>query len=67
MKEILLKDLKKGEWFTRKPIENPKETQVFIKDSYIRENKKYCCIRWNDISDGIELKGNTKVFIDFTF
>lgn len=67
MKEILLKDLKKGEWFTRKPIEQPKENQVFIKDFYIREDKKYCCIRWNNISDSIELKGNTKVYIDFIF
>lgn len=67
MKEVLLKELKKGEFFTRKPIEEPNEKQVFIKDFYIPSDKKYFCTRWNNISDGIELKGTTKVYIDFYF
>ena len=39
VKAVKLKDLKKGEWFTRKPIDEPKERQVFIKDFYGREEK----------------------------
>ena len=67
MIEKKLKDLKQGEFFTRKPIEEPKESQVFIKDFYVREDKKYFCTRWNNASDGIELKGDTKVYVDFYF
>ena len=36
MEEKLLKDVKKGEFFTKKPIEEPKETQVFIRVEYDR-------------------------------
>ena len=43
MKAIKLKDLKQGEWFTRKPIEKPTEKQVFIRRDYIRQDKKYIC------------------------
>ena len=67
MQGIKLKDLKKGEFFTRKPIEEPKERQVFIKDFYVREDKKYFCQRWSNISDGIELKGDTIVYTEFYF
>ncbi len=63
----LLKDLKKGEFFTLKPIEEPKESQVYIRDDYDREEKKYFCQKWNDISDGRLLKGETKVYTEFTF
>ena len=31
MEQKLLKDVKKGEFFTKKPIEEPKENQVFIR------------------------------------
>ena len=67
MQGIKLKDLKKGEFFTRKPIEEPKENQVFIKDFYVREDKKWFCQRWSNISDGIELKGDTIVYTEFYF
>lgn len=67
MKAVKLKELKQGEWFTRKPNEYPTEKQVFIREHYIREDKKYCCTRWCDIGDCIELKGDTIVYIDFTF
>ena len=67
MKAVKLKDINKGVWFTRKPIENPKENQVYIKSTYIRENKKYSCIKYSDINSEIMLKGETIVYIDFTF
>lgn len=67
VKAVKLKDLKKGEWFTRKPIEEPKESQVFIRDFYCREDKKYFCQRWSDMSDGILLKGETVVYTEFYF
>lgn len=64
-----LKELKHGDFFTRKPMngQEAKESQVYIKDDYDRSTKKYWCQKWNDISKGIELKGDTEVYQDFIF
>jgi len=62
-----LKELKKGEWFILKPIEYPKETQVYIKDDYCREEKKYICGKWYDCGYSRLIKGDTPVYTDFTF
>jgi hypothetical protein len=66
---MLLKDLSKGEYFTRKSLngQEAKPSQVYIKDDYDRSSKKYWCQKWNDISSGIELKGDTEVYQDFIF
>lgn len=62
-----LKDLKKGEYFTLKPITNPTEKQVYIKGDYDRTEKKYDCGRFHDISLNKYIKGDTIVYTDFTF
>lgn len=62
-----VKDLKKGEYFTIKPLEEPKENQVYIRGEYDRSTKKYDCGRFDDISYSREFDGNKEVFIDFTF
>lgn len=67
MEPIRLKDLKRGEWFIRKPNEYPKEKQVFIRGDYIRGTHKYECQRFSDISDAIYLKDETIVYVDFVF
>lgn len=67
MEQKLLKDLKKGEFFTRKPIEEPKETQVFIRSEYDRGERKYEISRFSDFCDTAYLKGTTKVYTGFMF
>ena len=64
-----LKELKRGEYFTRKPMheKEAKPSQVYIKEDYDRSTKKYWCQKWDDISRGIELKGDTEVYTDFIF
>ena len=64
-----LKELKKGEFFTRKSLggQEAKESQIYIKDDYDYSTKKYWCQKWCDISKGIELKGDTEVCQDFIF
>lgn len=64
---MTIRDLKKGEFFTKKPIEAPTERQVFVRGNYDRGLKKYECIRFSDISDIHYVKGNTEVYTDFTF
>ena len=62
-----LKELKKGDYFTRKNIEYPTEKQVYIKGDYDRSLKKYSCINFSDISKEIFLKPDTEIFVDFIF
>lgn len=62
-----LKDLKKGEWFTLKPIENPTENQVYVKGDYVRSDNRYECSKWSDFCYTRYFLGNKLVYVDFTF
>lgn len=64
-----LKDLKHGDYFTRKPLgsKEAKPSQVYIKQNYDHSSKKYWCQKWDDISKGMALKGDTEVYQDFIF
>lgn len=62
-----VKKLKKGEFFTRKPLAEPKESQVWIRGDYDRETKKYECVRFSDCCSFCYLDGNKEVFTEFTF
>lgn len=64
---MTIKDLKIGDYFTIKPIEEPKETQVYIRGEYDRSSKKYCCGRFDDISYSRDFSGNKEVYTEFTF
>lgn len=64
---MTMKELKPGEWFTLKPVEYPKESQVYIRGDYDRSEKKYWATKWSDIGDGKFIKGDTKVYTDFCF
>lgn len=67
MEKQTIKDLKKGEFFTRKPIENPKESQVWIRGEYDKSAKAYEATRFDDISHSVLLGRTTGVYTDFTF
>jgi hypothetical protein len=67
MEKTTIRNLKKGEFFTLKPIENPKESQVWVKDSYCREDKKWTCIRFSDICTSKDLAPDKIVYTGFTF
>lgn len=67
MQGIKLKDVKQGEYFTRKPLECPKESQVYVRNHYAREIKKYSASHFCDVNAEIFLKGDTIVYIDFIF
>lgn len=64
-----LKELNKGEYFTRMSLndQEAKPSQVYIRGDYDQSTKKYWCQKWDDISRGIELKGDTEVYQDFIF
>ena len=62
-----IKDLKKGEYFTLKPIAYPTEKQVYVRGEYDRTDKKYCCGKFSDISVSRLFDGNKEVYTDFIF
>lgn len=67
MEKKMLKELKNGEFFTIKPIEEPKESQVYIRGEYDRSEKKYECGKFSDISAFRMFKGDKEVYVGFTF
>ena len=62
-----LKDLKAGDWFTKKPIAEPNGGQVWIKQAYDRSAKKYEIVRWDDVNDSQLMSGDKEVFTEFVF
>ena len=65
-----LSELKRGEYFTLKPLANPTADQVFIKGWFDRKADKYDCERYNaKCRDGARrlLKSTTVVYTGFDF
>ena len=62
-----LRDVKPGQFFTRKPIDAPKESQVWVRGAYDRSQKKYECVRFDDICQCCYLRGDTEIYTDFVF
>ena len=68
MVAIKLSELKKGEYFTRKPLEYPTDHQVLVRGDYDRSSKRYENPHFDDFgSNGVMLKGSTIVYTDFIF
>ena len=65
--KMKIQELKKGDYFTIKPIAEPKESQVFVYDGYDRSDRKYWATKFSDISVGRGFKKDTEVYVDFTF
>lgn len=67
MVETTISQIKKDTFFTLKPVEEPKESQVYVRGDYNRSTKKYEAYKFEDINDFREFKGDKKVYIDFYF
>jgi len=62
-----VKELNKGDYFTMKPIAEPKESQVYVRGEYDRESKTYSCHKFSDINSERSLKGSKEIFTDMIF
>lgn len=62
-----IKEVKKGEFFTRKPIENPTESQVWVKGEYDRSLKAFECYKFSDVNTCAYIKATKEVYTEFTF
>lgn len=65
MKKI--RELKKDEFFTLKPIEEPKESQVWVMDGYDRSERVYTAYKFSDVNSWRNFKGDKEVCTGFTF
>lgn len=64
---ITVKDLKNGQFFTKKDIKYPNDNQVWIRGAYDRTEKKYECTRFSDSNDVQYINGNKTVYTEFIF
>lgn len=64
---MIIKELKKGDYFTLKFIEEPKDSQVYVKGDYDRESKTYACYKFSDTNSERFFKGGKEVFTDMIF
>ena len=64
---MTVKELKKGDFFTKKELSAPNDTQVWIRGEYDRASKRYVITRFSDFCDTQLMRGDKEVFTDFTF
>lgn len=62
-----IRELKQGDYFTLKQIDEPKESQVWVRGEYDRSTKKYSAINFSDMNRERLFKGDKEVFVDFIF
>ena len=68
--DLTMKELKANEFLMFKAIGSDKvakDSQVWIKDSYCRESKKYFVINCADLNKSKLVDGSKKVFTSFTY
>lgn len=62
-----IKELKKGDWFTKKEVEFPSESQVWVRGGYDRTEKKYECYCFGDVNRTTFINGSKEVYVGFSF
>lgn len=58
-----IKDIKQGEFVKRKASAH----KVYIRGEYDKSLKKYWLQSWDDISEGLWVKGTAQAYIGFNF
>lgn len=64
---MTIRELKKGDFFTLRPVDEPKESQVYVRDDYDRSEKKYGAYKFSDVNSFRSFKPTTQVYTGFTF
>ena len=64
MKQVKIKDVPKGEYIRLKESET---SPVWVKGEYCRSEKKYSLHKFDDVNHDSLKKGDSLVYIGFTF
>lgn len=67
MTQTTISSLQRGDFFTRKAIEDPTESQVWVRGSYYKSRKAFACYKFGDVMQEMFFKGDKAVFTGFTF
>lgn len=76
MKAVLLKNVKKGDYFTltdnvkfvdNVPYSEVQSKYVYVKDEYERTTKRYWIHKFDDTCNCRLMKGDRIVYVDFMF
>lgn len=59
--------LTQGDYFTLKPCEEAKESNVWVRGSYDPSSKSYECYKFEDVNHTHFFKSNKVVYTDFIF
>lgn len=62
-----IRELKQGDYFTLKQIDEPKESQVWIRGEYDRSTRTYSATNFSDMNRERYFKGDKEVFTEFIF
>ena len=64
---MTVKELHRGQFFCLKDLQEPKDSQIWIRDGYDPAEKKYEAHRWDDVNHFRLFSGKREVFTDFIF
>lgn len=67
MDTTTIKQLKQGDYFTLKPCEEAKESNVLVRGTYDRSTKTFECYKFSDVCHFHYFKANKVVYTDFIF
>ena len=67
MEKKTIRELKRGEFFTLKPVEYPRENQVYIRGDFCRSDRRFECVKWSDVNFCRFFSGRSAVYTGFTF
>lgn len=68
VREVELRTVKKGDFFTLLPYSEPTEKQVWVQGEYDRHTKTYSAYRFTDVNHELANgRGDRRVFVGFTF
>lgn len=62
-----IKDLKRGNYFTFKDVDFPDDSQVWVRDEYDRESRKYLVYCFADVNKSRLVSGDKNVYTNFIF
>ena len=66
-KRTEIRNVKRGDYFTLKDVDEPAESQVLVRDEFDRKAARYVAHRFTDVNSERCFKSEQAVYVGFTF